>query len=119
MEIEENIGRMLESKKELINRACIEATKPHKPSKKLFFVQDNGSEVIFSFPGSWDVIDWYLKGPFGETAINSELFPSLRSIGVNELAKVNQAFQNKFQLVLDEEFRKKVCIYAFGVQDNL
>ncbi|KAL5544325.1 hypothetical protein UlMin_008109 [Ulmus minor] len=97
-----SLGDMVGMSEELMNKAYKEATnKDHKPEK---FRLDKSSKdvVIFSFPGSWSVQDWYSKGPFGDTKINQEFFPSLRSIGNDEFATVNEAFQKRFQSIKDK-----------------
>ena len=63
-------------------------------------MRNDPQEVIFCFPGSGAVRDWYSQKNFGETKIDLGLFPSLRSIGIDEQALVNEAFQKKFQEIL-------------------
>lgn len=95
---------------ELINKAFSEAMAAHKYADKEFLENRGSSEVIFSFPGSWSVKDWYSEGAFGETGIDSAFFPSLRSLGNNEYAVVNKAFQERFKLVAERsQLRNRVC----------
>jgi len=64
-------------------------------------ISRNGtSEVIISFPGSGAVRDWYSQRNFGETKIDLNLFPSLKSIGNDEPALVNEFFSKRFQDIL-------------------
>ena len=104
-----SLGDMVGMSEELMKKAYSEAMKAQKSEK--FCVEKSSKEVvIFSFPGSWSVQDWYSKGPFGATEINQEFFPSLRSIGNDEFATVNEAFQEKFKLIKDNpQFQKEVC----------
>ncbi|GKA45413.1 EDS1L-like protein, partial [Tanacetum coccineum] len=57
-------------------------------------------ETIFAFDGSWSVQDFYNHEPFGETKVDIALFPSLKSIGNNEVAMINQGFFLKFLSIL-------------------
>ncbi|KAL5544326.1 hypothetical protein UlMin_008110 [Ulmus minor] len=103
---------MVGMSEELMKKAYSEAMKAHKSET---FRLDNKSSkdvVIFSFPGSWSVQDWYSKGPFGATEINQEFFPSLRSIGNNEFATVNEAFQERFKLIMDKSQLQKEVLNA-------
>ncbi|KAM6594188.1 hypothetical protein CsatA_001891 [Cannabis sativa] len=94
------------AKNELIKRALSEAMKAHKSPEKQFLRKASSSpsdsEVIYSFPGSWSVTSWYgnRTRPFGEKEINLQLFPSMRSIGNEEKALVNEAFESRFQSIL-------------------
>ncbi|KAL5544327.1 hypothetical protein UlMin_008111 [Ulmus minor] len=100
---------MVGMREELMKKAYSEAMKAHK-SEKFRLEKSSKDVVIFSFPGSWSVQDWYSKGPFGDTEINQEFFPSLRSIGKDEFATVNEAFQERFQSIKDNnpQFEKEV-----------
>ncbi|XP_061369737.1 protein EDS1L-like [Gastrolobium bilobum] len=73
---------------------------------KLFLLEEisesNPPEVIISFQRSVAVKDWYSNRPFGETRIKLDLFPSLKSIGNDEAAFVNEAFQQRFKDILDK-----------------
>ncbi|KAF3971337.1 hypothetical protein CMV_005044, partial [Castanea mollissima] len=93
------VGENKEINTDLIQKACSLAVNAHsKPSQKSYILEKTGgsSYVIFSFPGYWSKNDWYTGEPFGETEINLDLFPSLRSIGLDEHAKVNKAFLQVF-----------------------
>ncbi|KAE9608480.1 hypothetical protein Lal_00030135 [Lupinus albus] len=89
---------------EQVEKAFSLAWKVHKTPEKPYLIEKiskyNSSEIIFSFPASGSIKDWYSKGPFGETKVNLELFPSLKSIGNNETALVNEAFQSRFEAIL-------------------
>ncbi|KAI4343796.1 hypothetical protein L6164_011104 [Bauhinia variegata] len=96
-------GEMVGIREEVIKRACILAFKAHKSSDKTYLVEksrSSSSQVIISFPGSWCVNDWFSGKPFGETKIDLEMFPSLRSVSNDEAALVNQAFLRRFQSIL-------------------
>ena len=95
------VGENKEIYTDLIQKACSLAVKAHKKSSQKSYILEKiniggSSYVIFSFPGYWSEKDWYDGEPFGETKINLELFPSLRSIGIDEHAKVNKAFLQRF-----------------------
>ncbi|KNA15078.1 hypothetical protein SOVF_101500 [Spinacia oleracea] len=89
---------------ELIGRASAVAIKAHKSSSGKPYIceksRSSSSEVIFGFTGTWDLGDWFTHKPFGEAKINLNLFPSLRTIGSNEAATVNQAFLQRFEAIL-------------------
>ncbi|OAY62848.1 Protein EDS1L [Ananas comosus] len=57
---------------------------------------------IFAFPGSWCADDWICGGraPFGDSEVDSDLFPSLKSIGPGVVARVNAAFLSSFRRIL-------------------
>ena len=69
-------------------------------------ISSSSKEVIMSFPASGAPRDWFSGKSFGETQINLELFPSLRSVGNDEAAKVNGAFLNRFQEILESSTLK-------------
>ncbi|XP_050256474.1 protein EDS1-like [Quercus robur] len=107
------VGENKEINTDLIQKACSLAVKAHsKSSQKSYILEKTGgsSYVIFSFPGYWSENDWYDGEPFGETKINLDLFPSLRSIGIDEHAKVNKAFLQRFvdKISRNRDFRNEV-----------
>lgn len=84
-----------------INKACLLAMKAHKsPEKPYLLDKSSKTDVIFSFAGTWSVEDWFTTNPFGERKIDRDQFPSLRSIGIDEVATVNEAFLNRFLTIL-------------------
>ncbi|KAF7806129.1 protein EDS1L-like [Senna tora] len=94
-------------KEEQMKKAFSLSSKAHKSPDKLYLVEkirsnnrSSSSEVIISFSGFGSVKDWFSETPFGETKINLNLFPSLKSVGNNEVALVNKAFLNRFEAVL-------------------
>ncbi|XP_061373481.1 protein EDS1L-like [Gastrolobium bilobum] len=100
-----SIGDKIGLKEELIKKACSFAFKAHKlPQDKYYLLEkirtSSEANLIISFSGSWDAADWFVSKPFGETKIDLELFPSLRSIGNDEPALVNEAFLKRFNLIL-------------------
>lgn len=119
-------GRLVESigmTDELIKRACSIAMKAHKSAGK-HYLRDKirGSpEVVFGFAGSWSVNDLFKDNSFGETNISRELFPSMRSIGNDETAKVNKAFAERFEDIL-QTLKNKVIqsfIILVFIQDPI
>ncbi|CAN1784938.1 Protein EDS1L [Linum perenne] len=96
-----NLGDNLSVRAELVKKACsLAATK--SPEKKLFVSEKvrGSSEVVFSFPGSWNLEDWISKPPFGEVEVDLKLFPSVLYIGLREPGSVNEAFLRRFRSVL-------------------
>ncbi|KAF7806130.1 protein EDS1L-like [Senna tora] len=91
-------------KEERLKKAYSQAFKAHTlKSDKLYLVEKTrsiSSEVIISFPGFGPVKDWFSGTSFGDTQINLNLFPSLRSIGNDEAASVNKAFLHRFEALL-------------------
>ncbi|CAJ1975214.1 unnamed protein product [Sphenostylis stenocarpa] len=89
---------------EVIEKAYAASWKAHKSPDRPYLVEkisrNEASEVIICFPGSDAVKDWYSQRNFGETKIDLRLFPSLRSIGNDEPALVNEAFSKRFQDIL-------------------
>lgn len=89
---------------EQIEKTFSVAWKAHKTPDKPYLLEkitkNNRSEVIISFPGSGTINDWYTGNPFGETKINLNLFPSLKSLGISEAALVNEAFLLRFEAIL-------------------
>ncbi|KMT10479.1 hypothetical protein BVRB_5g116030 [Beta vulgaris subsp. vulgaris] len=91
-------------REEMIGKACTVAIKAHKSSSNKPYIceksKSSSSEVIFGFTGTWDFGDWFTHKPFGTTKIDLNLFPSLKTIGSNEAATVNQAFLQRFEAIL-------------------
>ncbi|KAL9686030.1 hypothetical protein QQ045_023485 [Rhodiola kirilowii] len=110
MEEDVMMESILHLKSDIIAKACSMAMTMATKSKKPYLVDNNSARVVtISFPGVWTVADWYSKGPFGDTKINRDLFPSLKSIGLDEIANVNQAFQRRFEAVLrNSDLQKEV-----------
>nr|GEW61604.1 hypothetical protein [Tanacetum cinerariifolium]GEX56962.1 hypothetical protein [Tanacetum cinerariifolium] len=95
---------------ELTKHAYNQSTEAHKHNQPYFTntakIHDVGSsslvEVqIFAFKGSWEVNDWYRDDHFGQTDVDQILFPSLKRIGENRLAKVNKAILQGSQNILN------------------
>ena len=105
------VGENKEINTDLIQKACSLAVEA-KSSQKSYIREKTGgsSYVIFSFPGYWSKNDWYDGESFGETKINIDLFPPLKSIGIDEHAQVNKAFQQRFvdKISTDQDFINKV-----------
>ncbi|KAK9925865.1 hypothetical protein M0R45_023127 [Rubus argutus] len=97
----ERLGEKIGISEELVKTSCRLSLQAQDYPNELFHVAKHSSEtVLIVFTGSWLVIDWFSGDKaFGETEINRELFPSMRSIGNDEVATVNQAFLKRFELV--------------------
>ncbi|KAJ4851387.1 hypothetical protein Tsubulata_006707 [Turnera subulata] len=104
-------------KEELIKKTCSLAMKdqkePYLCNKSSLYPQpifgDNNKSRVFCFSSSCSVDDWWSNRPFGETKVDSELFPSLKCIGLEEIATVNQAFQERFKAILSNpNFKNEV-----------
>lgn len=109
------IGEGIEVKDELIKKACNLAMEAHNlPSGKPYnYKKISGSmDVVFSFAGTWSLDGWYSNTSFGETKINSTLFPSLKSVGTDEVAMVNEAFARRFEDILNNSSLKNEVVKA-------
>lgn len=111
----DNIGLKDES---IIKKACSLAVKAHKSTKEHYLLEkfrtSSEAYVIISFPGSWVETDWFVAGKsFGETKVDLQLLPSLRSVGNDEAALVNEAFLYRFDQLLKlnkvPSFKSEVC----------
>lgn len=101
-------------KDELVKKACAVAFKADKSPEKPYVLEkirgSSESVNIIGFPASWAVTDWFASKPCGETKINLAQFPSLRSVGNDEAALVNEAFLRRFDSVLSNSALKaEVC----------
>ncbi|KAL2465281.1 Protein EDS1 [Abeliophyllum distichum] len=99
----ERVGDITGLREELILKSCKLAIKAHEkfPGKLYIYEKNRGStEAVFAFAGSWLVDHWYSRKPFGETKVDASKFPSLRSIGRDEIALVNEAFSTRFEQLL-------------------
>ncbi|KAB5531966.1 hypothetical protein DKX38_018636 [Salix brachista] len=97
------LGENMVIKEEVIKKACSMAMDAHKSPEKQYLskkIKTSSSEVVFSFPGSWSVNDWFTGTSFGETKVDLQLFPSLKYIGLDVTATVNEVFLNKFKALL-------------------
>ncbi|KVH98741.1 Lipase, class 3, partial [Cynara cardunculus var. scolymus] len=98
--MEGSVGDRSGINESVIIKACFLAVKSHKSA--VGYIKETGTDetVIFAFSGSWSVQDFYTSKPFGETKIDVSLFPSIKSIGNNELAMIYHGFFCRFQSVL-------------------
>lgn len=115
LQIPQEFRRMASSgfglREEQINKACLLAMKAHKSQEKLYLLDKSSkTDVIFSFAGTWSVNEWFTTNPFGEKKINRDQFPSLRSIGYDDVAKVNEAFLNRFLTILPHIWKEVILI---------
>ncbi|CAK9177303.1 unnamed protein product [Ilex paraguariensis] len=92
---ENNVGMS----KELIQKACCLSIEAQKSTGKPYLSEKSHglSAIIFGFAGSWSKDDWFSRKPFRDMKVNLEFSPSLRSIGNDEVATVNEAFYSRFQ----------------------
>lgn len=105
MEGGKSFGERIEMREELmIKKACQLSMKAHDKHSKPYIYEESpsSSEAVFAFAGSWSANDWFSGKPFGETKIDLNLFPSLRSIGNDETAFVNGALLVKFKAILEK-----------------
>ncbi|KAF8390328.1 hypothetical protein HHK36_024853 [Tetracentron sinense] len=96
------LGESVEMREDLIKKACSVAMAAHNLPATTFLPDKphNSSHIIFAFPGSWSVDDWFAHTPFGDSKINRIRFPSLKSISTDEIATINGAFLRQFETVL-------------------
>ncbi|CAN6477703.1 unnamed protein product [Victoria cruziana] len=80
---------------------CISAAFDAHKSGSPFLNKSSKNHAIFAFPGSCSIDDWFRHGGFGESKVDSSLFPSLKVLGTGEVARVNEAFSSKFRHVLE------------------
>nr|GEY11555.1 enhanced disease susceptibility 1 protein [Tanacetum cinerariifolium] len=87
--------------REFIGQACLpEAGHQFGEFSNGYKMELGLQENIFAFGGSWSIQYFYNHEPFGETKVYIALFPSLKSIGYNEVAMINQGFFLKFLSIL-------------------
>lgn len=80
---------------------------------KPFHKEEEGNTVFFGFKSSFlekDLFDPENESPFGETKMNREQFPCMRSIGNDVDATVNEAFLKNLQLLVSTSFPHSVSI---------
>ncbi|KAI4336077.1 hypothetical protein L6164_014652 [Bauhinia variegata] len=94
-------GGILELTEDEIKMLSEKAWKAHKSAS---YLVEKNSKVIISFPRSGSIKDWFSGNgkPFGETEIDLTRFPSMKSVGNNKTALVNEAFQKRFQDMLSK-----------------
>jgi enhanced disease susceptibility 1 protein len=111
------LGENVEIKEVVIQKACSMAMNAHKSPGKQYLskkIKTSSSEVVFSFPGSWSVNDWFTGISFGETKVDPQLFPSLKYVGLDVTATVNEVFLNRFKAVLaNPQFQIEVSESTF------
>ncbi|CAN7110755.1 unnamed protein product [Brassica rapa subsp. narinosa] len=76
-----------------------------------FHVEVEGDTVFFALKPSFLVKDWFdpeNASPFGETKMNREQFPCMRSIGNDVNATVNEAFLKNLKLLVSTSFPHSV-----------
>ncbi|KAI4319108.1 hypothetical protein MLD38_032749 [Melastoma candidum] len=106
----QSLGDNLGIPEDLIDAACRFSITAHGNSQEHFLLDKSWSPyALIAFPGSWSLGDWYSqKDParmaFGESQVNLEMFPCLRSIGNYEVAKVNRAFLDRFLITKERSY---------------
>ncbi|PRQ53807.1 putative carboxylesterase [Rosa chinensis] len=116
------LGKKIGISEELIKKSCTLSLSYRFYNELLFHVDNSSSDAVFIvFTGSWMVKEWFSGDQaFGETRIDSKdwskkAFPSMRSIGNDDVAIVNQAFLKRFELVSKgSEFVEKVTSAVDG-----
>lgn len=111
------LGENMEIKEEVIMKACSMAMKAHKSPEKQYLsegIHSSSSEVVFSFAGSLSVNDWFAGSAFGEMKVDLQFFPSLKYVGLDVTATVNEVFLNRFKAVLaNPQFQIEVSESTF------
>ncbi|KAK7317216.1 hypothetical protein RJT34_01256 [Clitoria ternatea] len=93
------LGDKLGLKEEVIKKARDVAFEAHVSNNNKYHVSQwtlTEAYLFISFPGSWDATEWFDNKIFGESKIDLDLLPPLRSVGNDEPALVNQGFLQIF-----------------------
>lgn len=101
--IEGRLGESIGVKEDVIQRACKLSMKAHERSPSKPYIHDRtrlSNDVFFAFPGSWRVEDWYAGDPFGEVGVDVSVFPSMKSVGNEDVGLVNETFSRRFNGLL-------------------
>ena len=114
----ETVGNRISLSEEIMNRAASQAMRAHNSGGRPFILdKPRGLSVaIFAFAGSWLPDDWFTHPPFGETKMDTSTFPSLRSVGNDEVAVVNASFLRRFKAILDQLSLEKEVIRFDSIQ---
>ncbi|KAJ4959617.1 hypothetical protein NE237_019527 [Protea cynaroides] len=100
-----NLREGLGMETDLIKSACSLAMAANSTPHRSYISDKPASYAIFAFPGSGTLDGWFSSKSFGNTSVDLKLFPSLRSIGNDELAVVNAKFFQQFRDLLKENFQ--------------
>ncbi|KAJ4974405.1 hypothetical protein NE237_007579 [Protea cynaroides] len=93
---------------DLVKKAFSVAMAVQSKGNRTYQSEKHSSYSIFAFHGSGTVEDWYSGTSFGETSIGlRKFFPSLKTIGNDEIALVNGKFFQQFQDLLTQEVLKE------------
>ncbi|RVW21177.1 Protein EDS1L [Vitis vinifera] len=97
---------------EVINAAASLAMKAHDSTREPFLLEKPRglSVAVVAFAGSWLRDDWCAETPFGETTIDAGTFPSLKSLGDDGGALVNESFLRRFKAILGQSSLAKKVI---------
>lgn len=105
------MDRILGINNEVI-KAALSASIESRDDRQELNICNRSSEVIVAFPRSWSPEDWFPKDSkaksFGDDRIDRKKF-SLRSIGLDEDARVNKAFMERFLRILDDGSGRLRC----------
>lgn len=94
----------------MVERCCVLSMRAHSSPASSFLLRsftDPSPCSVFAFRASWSAGDWIADDPFpgssfGESVVDSSLFPSLRSLSNDVPALVNLAFLRSFQRILED-----------------
>ncbi|RVX18419.1 Protein EDS1 [Vitis vinifera] len=103
----ETLGDRIGLSDEVINAAASLAMKAHDCTGKPFLRKKGLPVTVFAFAGSWLPDDWCAQPPFGETKMDTSNFPSLKSLGDDGVALVNESFLRRFNAI-QSSLAKKV-----------
>ncbi|XP_039160054.1 protein EDS1L isoform X2 [Eucalyptus grandis] len=103
-------------------KAALSASIEARDDRQELNICNRSSEVIVAFPRSWSPEDWFPKDSkaksFGDDRIDRKKCPSLRSIGLDEDARVNKAFMERFLRILDDESGRLRSEVKKALDDN-
>lgn len=117
--MEGRVGEKIGVREDVIQKACKLSMKAHDkaPVKPYVHEKIRGSnDVVFAFPGSWSVDDWYTPGKscFGEIKVDVSRFPCMKSIGYEEIGVVNHAFTRRFdELITRSSLANEVLLLVY------
>lgn len=98
----ESLGNRMRLSEEAITKAASQAMKAHNSPGRPYLQEKHRGFAIFAFSGFWLLDDWFTHPPFGETAMDASMFPSLRSVGNDEAAAVSASFLRRFKAILSQ-----------------
>ncbi|KAJ4973356.1 hypothetical protein NE237_006530 [Protea cynaroides] len=103
-----NLSEAIGMEPDLVMKAFSLAMAAQSKHDQSYLSEKHSSYSIFAFHGSGTVKDWFSGTTFGDRSIGPKnLFPSLKSIGKDEIALVNGKFFQQFQDLLKQEALKE------------